>query len=49
MTNPTPKLQYLINLENLHIKNYHKYMGQTFNPYFIKDDDYYFIYKGNAV
>ena len=32
-------------LENLHTKNHHKYMGQTFNPYFIKDDDYYFIYK----
>ena len=36
-------------LENLHTKNYHKYMGQTFNPYFIKDDDYYFIYKRNTV
>ena len=36
-------------LEKLHTKNYHKYMGQTFNPYFIKDDDYYFIYKGNTI
>lgn len=35
-------------LENLHTKNYHKYMGQTFNPYFIKDDDYYFIYKEHS-
>ena len=35
-------------LENLHTKNHHKYMGQTFNPYFIKDDDYYFIYQGNS-
>ena len=25
-----------------HFKNRHKYLGQTFNPYFIVDKDYFF-------
>lgn len=32
-------------LDMLHIKNRHKYLGQTFNPYFIVDKDYFFKYE----
>lgn len=34
-------------LDVLHIKNRHKYLGQTFNPYFIVDKDYFFKYNYN--
>lgn len=32
-------------LDNLHIQNKHKYLGQTFNPYFIVDKDYFFKFE----
>ena len=30
-------------LDDLHLKNKHKYYGQTFNPYFIKNDEYFLL------
>lgn len=34
-------------VELLHQKNKHKYLGQTFNPYFIVDKNKFFIYQKN--
>ena len=34
-------------IEKLHNANKHKYYGQSFNPYFIKDDKRFFIFNAN--
>ena len=34
-------------VDKLHQENYHKYLGQTFNPIFIKDETRFHMYKEN--